>query len=225
MGSLIPAIAVHPWRSNADSNTIFPDPCAFIHQGVECFGGQGSSVFLRDTLNSWYAGNQGLKDVRSRIFISDRAHIVFDLHQLVDGLEETEWVDTPKRFLPLGTVSSGAGREGILVLVLTKHFFWRRNYQVRRQEYRHNQKGYWTIIVRICRLSNLSFFTSRFSWSSNTDSASPRPSGPKWYSCLGDFQWKAFQCEIARASSRLQEEIWWSSPVRCRGRDFKIQCE
>lgn len=28
--------------------------------------------------------------MRSRIYISDRAHIVFDLHQIVDGLEEVE---------------------------------------------------------------------------------------------------------------------------------------
>lgn len=33
---------------------------------------------------------KGLENVRSRIYISDRAHIVFDLHQLVDGLEEVE---------------------------------------------------------------------------------------------------------------------------------------
>lgn len=32
---------------------------------------------------------QGL-DTKDRIFISDRAHVVFDLHQLVDGLEEIE---------------------------------------------------------------------------------------------------------------------------------------
>lgn len=44
-----------------------------------------------------------MKDVRSRIFISDRAHIVFDLHQLVDGLEEVE----------LGGKSIGTTRKGI----------------------------------------------------------------------------------------------------------------
>jgi adenylosuccinate synthase len=29
-------------------------------------------------------------DTAGRIFISDRAHVVFDVHQLVDGLEEVE---------------------------------------------------------------------------------------------------------------------------------------
>jgi adenylosuccinate synthase len=29
-------------------------------------------------------------DTKNRIFISDRAHVVFDVHQMVDGLEEVE---------------------------------------------------------------------------------------------------------------------------------------
>ena len=31
---------------------------------------------------------KGLKDAHKRIFISDRAHVCFDLHSVVDGLEE-----------------------------------------------------------------------------------------------------------------------------------------
>ncbi|KAH6673796.1 Adenylosuccinate synthetase [Halenospora varia] len=46
---------------------------------------------------------KGLQNVRDRIYISDRCHIVFDLHQLVDGLEETE----------LGGKSIGTTRKGI----------------------------------------------------------------------------------------------------------------
>lgn len=42
-------------------------------------------------------------DTDNRIFISDRAHIVFDLHQLVDGLEEVE----------LGAGGIGTTRKGI----------------------------------------------------------------------------------------------------------------
>ena len=45
---------------------------------------------------------QGL-NTKDRIFISDRAHVVFDLHQLVDGLEETE----------LGKGLIGTTRKGI----------------------------------------------------------------------------------------------------------------
>ncbi|KAI5812519.1 Adenylosuccinate synthetase [Pyronema omphalodes] len=42
-------------------------------------------------------------DSTDRIFISDRAHLVFDLHQLVDGLEEVE----------LGAKNIGTTRKGI----------------------------------------------------------------------------------------------------------------
>lgn len=42
-------------------------------------------------------------DTEGRIFISDRAHIVFDLHQLVDGLEEHE----------LGNGAVGTTKKGI----------------------------------------------------------------------------------------------------------------
>lgn len=44
-----------------------------------------------------------MKGAQERIFVSDRAHIVFDLHQLVDGLEEVE----------LGGKSIGTTRKGI----------------------------------------------------------------------------------------------------------------
>lgn len=46
---------------------------------------------------------KGLNDVRNRIYISDRAHVVLDLHQLVDGLEEVE----------LGGKAVGTTRKGI----------------------------------------------------------------------------------------------------------------
>ncbi|TVY51030.1 Adenylosuccinate synthetase [Lachnellula cervina] len=46
---------------------------------------------------------KGLQNVRDRILISDRCHIVLDLHQLVDGLEEVE----------LGKKSIGTTKMGI----------------------------------------------------------------------------------------------------------------
>ena len=42
-------------------------------------------------------------DTTDRLFISDRAHVVLDLHQLVDGLEEAE----------LGKDSIGTTKKGI----------------------------------------------------------------------------------------------------------------
>ncbi|RDL37795.1 Adenylosuccinate synthetase [Venustampulla echinocandica] len=46
---------------------------------------------------------KGLQNAKDRIFLSDRAQVVFDLHQLVDGLEEVE----------LGGKSIGTTRKGI----------------------------------------------------------------------------------------------------------------
>lgn len=49
-----------------------------------------------------------MSDVRSRIFISDRAHVVFDLHQLVDGLEEVE-LEQGATNQSIGTTRKGIG--------------------------------------------------------------------------------------------------------------------
>jgi adenylosuccinate synthase len=46
---------------------------------------------------------KGLENVRERIFISDRCHVVFDLHMRVDNLEERE----------LGGSSIGTTKRGI----------------------------------------------------------------------------------------------------------------
>jgi adenylosuccinate synthase len=72
----------------------------------ECTNLIGSGVVVHvpsffNELNALEA--KGLQNVRERIFISDRAHVVFDLHQLVDGLEEVE----------LGGKSIGTTRRGI----------------------------------------------------------------------------------------------------------------
>lgn len=47
---------------------------------------------------------KGLKDWKERLIISDRAHIVFDFHQQVDGLQELE-----KGKQSLGTTKKGIG--------------------------------------------------------------------------------------------------------------------
>jgi hypothetical protein len=41
------------------------------------------------SLMNWLTYNTGL-DCTDRLFISDRAHLVFDFHQIVDGLKEVE---------------------------------------------------------------------------------------------------------------------------------------
>merc|ERR1712000_72412 len=78
------------------SGLINPDCVNLIGAGVVCH----IPAFFKE-LNDLEA--KGLENVRSRIFISDRAQIVFDLHQIVDGLEEVE----------LGGKSVGTTRKGI----------------------------------------------------------------------------------------------------------------
>ncbi|KAF2139074.1 uncharacterized protein K452DRAFT_276075 [Aplosporella prunicola CBS 121167] len=57
-------------------------------------------------------------DTKDRIFISDRAHVVFDLHQLVDGLEEVELgsglIGTTKKGIG-PTYSTKMSRSGVRV--------------------------------------------------------------------------------------------------------------
>jgi adenylosuccinate synthase len=63
-------------------------------------------------------------DTTNRIFVSDRAHLVFDLHQLVDGLEEVELgakgIGTTRKGIG-PTYSTKAARSGIRVYEL---FHW-----------------------------------------------------------------------------------------------------
>jgi adenylosuccinate synthase len=47
---------------------------------------------------------KGLKNWQSRLIVSDRAHLVFDFHQQVDGLQEAE-----KGGKSLGTTKKGIG--------------------------------------------------------------------------------------------------------------------
>jgi len=71
----------------------------------KCTGLIGSGVVVH--LPSFFAEidnlqSQGL-DCKNRLFISDRAHLVFDFHQIVDGLKEVE----------LGGASIGTTKKGI----------------------------------------------------------------------------------------------------------------
>lgn len=61
---------------------------------------------------------KGLKDWKERLVISDRAHLVFDFHQQVDGLQEqekgTQSLGTTKRGIG-PTYSSKATRNGLRI--------------------------------------------------------------------------------------------------------------
>ncbi|KAF9536486.1 hypothetical protein BGW38_010189, partial [Lunasporangiospora selenospora] len=52
-------------------------------------------------------------DCTGRLFVSDRAHLVFDIHQIIDGLKELDIGTTRKGIGP--TYSSKASRSGLRV--------------------------------------------------------------------------------------------------------------
>ena len=64
-------------------------PSGIINENCISIIGNGCVVHLPDLINE-IAKNEkkGLKNWQSRLYISDRAHIVFDMHQEIDGLVE-----------------------------------------------------------------------------------------------------------------------------------------
>ena len=59
-----------------------------LQGGVQCAAGSRYVVTFPSRLRS-IQSNPGL-DCTGRLFVSDRAHLVFDFHQIVDGLKEVE---------------------------------------------------------------------------------------------------------------------------------------
>lgn len=79
-------------------------PSGILNEDVQCVIGNGVVVHLRGLL----AELQSLRDAgisyQNRIHISDRAHIVFDFHQAVDGYQERQLAGKK-----IGTTLKGIG--------------------------------------------------------------------------------------------------------------------
>lgn len=78
-------------------------PSGLMHPACTSLVGAGCVVHLPSFFKELEALAAHGLDTKDRIFISDRAHIVLDMHQLVDGLEEVE----------LGAAMIGTTRRGI----------------------------------------------------------------------------------------------------------------
>ena len=80
-------------------------PSGIINESCISIIGNGCVVHLPDLLKE-IAKNEakGLKNWKERLYISDRAHLVFDLHQEIDGLVEGQ-----KGKDSLGTTKKGIG--------------------------------------------------------------------------------------------------------------------
>lgn len=101
-------------------------PSGIINENCTSIIGNGCVVHLPDLLKE-IAKNEakGLKNWTDRLYISDRAHLVFDLHQEIDGLVEghkgKESLGTTKKGIG-PTYSSKATRNGIRVTDLMFDF-------------------------------------------------------------------------------------------------------
>jgi adenylosuccinate synthase len=64
-------------------------PSGILHPGTKCVIGNGVVVHLPQFLKELDGLHEAGVDITNRIFISDRAHMVFDFHQEVDGAQES----------------------------------------------------------------------------------------------------------------------------------------
>ncbi|XP_033631755.1 adenylosuccinate synthetase isozyme 1-like [Asterias rubens] len=94
-------------------------PSGIINPDCKSVIGNGLVVHLPGLFEEGVkASNKGLKDWTSRLLVSDRAHLVFDFHQSVDGLQEKEKgkksIGTTKKGIG-PTYSSKASRSGLRI--------------------------------------------------------------------------------------------------------------
>lgn len=82
-------------------------PSGIINEKCVSLIGNGVVIHLPGLFDE-IAKNEakGLLDWQSRLIVSDRAHLVFDFHQQVDGFQEAEKANTGKS---LGTTKKGIG--------------------------------------------------------------------------------------------------------------------
>lgn len=79
-------------------------PCGITNPNTKCLLGNGCVIHIGKFLDELEMCDQNGIDVVSRLFISDRAHIVLDMHLEIDGLNE-KFMGSDK----LGTTKQGIG--------------------------------------------------------------------------------------------------------------------
>lgn len=85
-------------------------PSGILNPNVTCIIGNGTVIHIADLLTEIAAikavnpALPGIQDLEKRLLISDRAHIVFDLHKLADGANEAEL-----KGASIGTTRQGMG--------------------------------------------------------------------------------------------------------------------
>jgi len=82
-------------------------PSGLVHEGVVGVLGNGVVIHVGQLFDEMAANeDKGMKLDASRLKISDRAHLVFDFHQQVDGLQESHRSESK---IMLGTTKKGIG--------------------------------------------------------------------------------------------------------------------
>lgn len=79
-------------------------PSGMLHEGKVCVMGNGMVVHLPTLLEEIVELKNAGIAVDGRLFLSDRAHIVFDYHKIIDGLQESR-----KGGKKVGTTGRGIG--------------------------------------------------------------------------------------------------------------------
>lgn len=79
-------------------------PSGILNKNGKCIIGNGVVVHLRGLMEELQMLQDAGIDYKGRLFISDRAHIVFDFHQAIDGLNEKQLAGNK-----LGTTHKGIG--------------------------------------------------------------------------------------------------------------------
>jgi adenylosuccinate synthase len=79
-------------------------PCGIINPGTKCILGNGTVVHIPTLMKELDVLKANEIDYKDRLFLSDRAHLVFDFHMEVDGLREKGLGDKK-----IGTTRKGIG--------------------------------------------------------------------------------------------------------------------
>jgi len=81
-------------------------PSAVLHPKCECLLGNGVVVNLESMQTELVTLDEAKIDYKGRFFISDRAHMLFGFHKIMDGLREASLKDSNES---IGTTKQGIG--------------------------------------------------------------------------------------------------------------------
>lgn len=100
--------AGHTIKANGKTYAFHLIPSGILNPEATCVLGNGVVIHLPSFFKELYkfadTNGEDIEEVKKRIKISDKAHLVFDFHQIVDGLNESKLKQSA-----LGTTKQGIG--------------------------------------------------------------------------------------------------------------------